>query len=119
MFEEDYVQLVIAPKLHPIIATATSLQEVCREFEAKWGYPLNRSRALRWLGMMGVTPRKQTLFLGAAPTPVAAVPVDDGFGPGPELPPPRDLAGQVRFPFMDAPPPAGMFANVQMPGFSE
>lgn len=122
MFEEEYVRSVIGPKLLPICAKATSITEVCAEFANQWGFTLNRSRALRWLGILGVTPRKQTLFVGlaAAENPTSpAEGFDIDLGPGPEVKDASvDVPGQMRFSFPNIAPPAGMFANVPMPGFN-
>lgn len=127
MFEEEYVRLVIAPKLLPICAKCSSLQDVCSEFRDQWGFALNRSRALRWLEILGITPRKQTLFVGLGSAETACLPspppppAQPDLGPGPDtFAPPIDVPGQTRFPgFTNMAPPGSMFANVPMPGFSE
>ena len=126
MFEEEYVRLVIAPKLLPICAKCSSLQDVCSEFRDQWGFTLNRSRALRWLEILGITPRKQTLFVGLGSAETACLPspppppVDVREDDPPAYPPTQEIQGQMRFPgFTNIAPPGSMFANGPVPGFSE
>lgn len=121
MFEEEYIRLVIGPKLLPLCAKCSSMQEVCSEFRDQWGFTLNRTRALRWLDVLGITPKKQTLFVGLAPVVSRPEPAMIDLGPGPDTSaPPIDVPGQAHFPgFTNMAPPGSMFSNVPLPGFSE
>jgi len=118
MFENEYVAAVIGPKLLPLCHSCSSLSDLCSEFEKQWGFRLNRTKAQRWLSILGITPRSQTVFLGlqAEPTynPVGVTPLepqdvdlDAGFG------------GRLPDSFMQGAMPGGVFANVDMPGFKE
>jgi hypothetical protein len=121
MFADEYLALVIRPKLVPILADCSSVTELVARFNDQWGCEVSRGRMCEWLRGLGITMQRKVVFSGAVPPPVfrpAAVDLGESDFEKEPLQPIRDVPNQPMFPgFMQA--AGGVFANVPAPGFSE
>lgn len=116
MFEEEYVLLVIKPKIDMILVDGVgSIGELTSRFNEAFSCKVSKSRITQWLKALGYRVTRTVQIEGPArmnaPAPAPA----------------REVA-QVGEPvfntahrqqMMDIPSPAGVFSNVQMPGFQE
>ncbi len=127
MFADEYLALVIRPKLVPILSDCSSVTELVARFNDQWGCEVSRGRMCEWLRGLGITMQRKVVFSGALNT-VTPPREHDGptmreaheaiaYGPRPGK---QEVEGEMLFPgFTNMSPPGSMFANVPMPGFSE
>jgi hypothetical protein len=112
MFEEDYIRLVIKPRVDMVLEDGVgSIKELADRFNEAHSCKVSKSRITEWLKALGYRVTRTVQI--ARPQPQRA----------PE-PAPRvreeyeTLHRQPPLPF-NYPSPTSVFSNVQMPGFQE
>lgn len=106
MFEEEYVNLVIKPKIDIILeAGVESLPDLTKKFNKIHKCSVSKSRITAWLKHLGYRVTR-------------VVQINRPFQPAPPAPAPAPFQQSQRPTQFDRlpPPPAGMFANVTLPG---
>jgi hypothetical protein len=116
MFEDEYVRLVIKPKIDMILEDGVeSIGDLTAKFNKAFECKVSKSRITEWLKSIGYrVTRTVQIDRPNAPRPV--------FTPAPEPAPARvqeNFQTVHRQPRFDFPAPVGVFTNVQMPGFQE
>lgn len=113
MFEEEYVRLVIKPKIDSILEDGIgSIGELTSKFNEAFGCKVSKSRITEWLKAIGYRVTR-TVQIDRPSRPQPARPRMD------EPAPQQEFRTTHRQPTFDFPSPVGVFSNVQMPGFQE
>lgn len=113
MFEDEYVRLVIKPKIDLVLEDGVeSIGDLTTKFNKTYECKVSKARITDWLKALGYRVTRVVQIAGPAkqtrtPAPVH-VPAREEFS---------TVHRQLQFDFM--PPPVGMFSNVVMPGFEE
>lgn len=110
MFEEEYVRLVIKPKIDLVLEDGVgSIGDLTAKFNKAFDCKVSKSRITEWLKAIGYRVTR-TVQIDGPPRqvnrPAPPAPVEEF----------RTTHRQQSFNYQ---PPAGMFANVRMPGFEE
>lgn len=117
MFEGEYVTLVIKPKIDLILEDGVeSIADLTAKFNSTFDCKVSKSRVTQWLKDIGyrVSRKVQIERPGRSRSP-AVTEDEDLRRPAPV----EEFRTQHRQEFFNFAPPAGMFTNVPMPGFSE
>lgn len=118
MFEDEYVRLVIKPKIDLILEDGVgSIGDLTTQFNQAFDCKVSKSRITEWLKALGYrVTRTVQIDRPHQPRPAPA-PVPAPAGPrGGEYDRIDQPARQMPF---NIPAPGGVFSNVMMPGFQE
>ena len=117
MFEDEYVLLVIKPKIDMVLEDGVeSIGDLTSKFNTQFKCRVSKSRITEWLKALGYRVSRTVTIVGPARKP----PNYPAHAPAP-------AKGRVNEEFstvhrqerFDFPAPVGMFTNVRMPGFEE
>jgi hypothetical protein len=112
MFEDEYVTLVIKPKVDRILEDGVgSIGELTTKFNKTFKCKVSKAKVTSWLKALGYRVTRTVSIVGPAPAPVPA----PARAPAPEEFSTSHRQPQFNFP---APPPS-FFGNVVPPGFEE
>jgi hypothetical protein len=113
MFEAEYIALVIKPKLDLVLQDGVdSIADLTAKFNSAFSCSVSKARVTEWLKAAGyrVSRRVQIDGPGRVHSAQSAAPLpSSGAEPPRFVPRPQPMI----------PPPAGIFANVPMPGFED
>lgn len=114
MFEQEYVRLVIKPKIDSILEDGVeSIGDLTTKFNKAFDCKVSKSRITEWLKAIGYRVTRTVQIDRPQPARPAYAPA-----PAPAREP-EEFRTVHRQPQFDYPAPVGTFANVPMPGFQE